>query len=196
MAVKNKLLLAQTGPKMKKVILAGILGALVSASASADTLYFAYKGFYDAYHGVLKPNESLTGHFVANDLNNDGAYSKNELVSLKIGRLNLENVCESYSDGYFISYCVKAFSYSASEGLTIDAYRNVSVEYNAHYNSVKTGEFYKYTWHGYDSGHITSWTWTPETKFVTSTSPVPEPASIAMLGLGLGTLMLARRRRR
>ncbi|QGZ40107.1 putative secreted protein with PEP-CTERM sorting signal [Pseudoduganella flava] len=177
----------------KKIAAVVVAYAWSIASAFAEDFHVEYVGFYDAYAHAFLPTARLDLEFRAEDYNQDGTYSLDELTWFAMGRIYAEGGgCMYYS-------CVDQFSYKPGTLPIYSARYHMSDERFQYNSAVKSGEYYTddnyYVWR--DEEHL-RWEWTSATRtWINGVPVVPEPAAYAMWGLGLaGMLAMGRWRGR
>ncbi len=173
--------------------------ALVAASttnlahAEVETWVFQYRGFfhthvegsegYEERTAAWEPNSLTTGRFVAEDSNQDGSFSRNEVRSL-------------WLDGQEYLGDIGQFNFSRTGGLQFDAGKFFMGDDWLHWGKSEfdTTQGWRSEWHVHSWSTYDTFALTPQTTF-TIFQPVPEPETYAMLGLGLLGLAGLRRLR-
>lgn len=176
---------------LKKLMMAAATVACASAGAAERTFEVVYQGFHAEHAGVFQADKTVEVLIKVDDLNGDGDYSHDELVSLQSGKIGYYGYCG-------IIDCVTGFSWEAGKEPDYYAAYTYLNSFDYTLSDIYTGheinEFYQST-NGFRYDY--TWTWTDATTTtITEISPVPEPAQYGMLAAGLaGMVVLARRRR-
>lgn len=182
---------------MKQWIAIALLAATSAAQAEVAHFNVKYQGFYDEQAGAFNPDLVLSARFDADDLNGDGTYSVDELISFRFDSIYWGQSNTGCRFDYPTQTCLDSFTYTLGDAPSFSASMYVSDEMRPWSMSIETGKRYGYA--NFGSGESTEWTWTGATQTYVngvSVSPVPEPAQYGMLAAGLGLLALARRQRR
>ncbi|WBS02414.1 PEP-CTERM sorting domain-containing protein [Pseudoduganella sp. SL102] len=170
---------------------AAALAACAHAGAAERVFEVVYQGFYAEHDAVFEADTTLEVLITVNDLDGDGSYSHEELVSLESGNINYYGFCGAIT-------CVTAFGWDAGgEPRYFASYTNQNgLDYTSStiYAGKSFTDFYQSSF-GFRYDY--EWTWTDATTTtITDVTPVPEPAQYGMLAAGLaGMLALGRRRR-
>lgn len=177
---------------MSRTFLCALLAAC-ALPAHGETWHFEYQGFHDSIAGAFLPERKLTGSFVGQDADGDGALVRAEITSLVVEGVDFI-ACESHSNEYY--HCsTEAFAYQDG---------TLSFAVGQHGRDpegwIGGGHFYtsgEREWrYAYRLDHYEEWQyhWTPETTFVISSAP--EPGTWALLLAGLPLVLHAVRRKR
>jgi hypothetical protein len=191
---------------MLKKLAAGLalMGCALSSHAEVQGFDWSFSGFVPhwssemdpaGYDGPFNLNTTLTGRFFAEDRDQDGSFSRSEVISFSVGNQSMLN-CTGQQ-----RCALSSFSFTPGSVLSFDAYN--SSEYG------KYGSGWSRTTHSYTTGNrfYTMWEndwsqsgasgsvekFTSETRF--AISAVPEPQTWLMLGAGIALLGVVKRRR-
>jgi hypothetical protein len=182
-----------------------LMGSALSSQAAVQGFDWTYTGFLPSYssenspapsYRPFDPNNVLQGRFYAEDLDNNGTFSRAEVTSFTIGG-------ESFMGCAGVRRCdLFDLSYTPGSPLQFDAYDSTvfgvwgSGSWETTTNSYLAGKsfyaVYEREWSPV-GGVIYRYKFTPETKF--AISPVPEPQTWLMLGAGIALLGAVKRRR-
>jgi hypothetical protein len=174
---------------LKKLMIASALSACTSAGAAERTFEFTYQGFFAEHENAFEGDKILKVEITVNDLNGDGSYSHDELVSLLAGNIQNHGFCGFMS-------CVTGFSWTpGSEPSYFASYawdNTVDFTQSTIHSGDEFTEFFASNGFNYDL----TWKWTDATQgTVKEITAVPEPASYGMLAAGLVTIAALGRRR-
>ena len=180
---------------LKKLIVVGALAASTLAHAEVKDLQVVFKGFIDERTNTFNPNGRLQAFFSVDDLNNDGSYSLDEVVSFQAGSI----YGTGCGDDYPVFRCLSSFSYTPGSAPTFQAEYAVHDEMFYRSESWNTGVSYSNSFSSmWGNSYYYGYRWTAETQtyVLSATAAVPEPEQYAMLGLGLAGLLAFSRRKR
>ncbi|GGB97266.1 PEP-CTERM sorting domain-containing protein [Pseudoduganella buxea] len=180
---------------LKKLIVVGALAASTLAHAEVKDLQVVFKGFINERTNTFDPNGRLQAFFSVDDLNNDGNYSLDEVLSFQAGSITGPGCGEQYP----VYSCLSSFSYTPGNAPTFQAEYAVHDEFFYISQSWNTGVSYSNSFSSeWGNSYYLGYRWTPETKayVLSATAAVPEPEQYAMLGLGLAGLLAFSRRKR
>lgn len=159
----------------------------------AETWHFEYQGFYDSFAGTFLADRTMTGSFIGQDHDGDGAIALAEITSLVLDGFDYV-ACASQSNEYWqcgaeaFSYRDGTLSFTAGlsatdpEGWVGGGHLYIAGEREYRYD-FRPGYFEE-----------REYTWTPETRFAISAAP--EPGTWALLLAGVPLALYAARRRK
>lgn len=173
---------------------AALAACAAAAQAGPIEFQFSYTGFYDKVSDRFDPAALIAGSFIADDLNRDGLFAKEELISFKHNGSNDYIGC-GVGDQYYWKCTIDRFGYRVGGPLKFATTWSITdVSYQVSSATI-TGEEYVYN---YRSGNVVDnrgWLWTGQTAFaIKALNPVPEPFSLALVALGAAAMGAARRR--
>ncbi|NHZ78794.1 PEP-CTERM sorting domain-containing protein [Massilia sp. CCM 8695] len=155
-----------------------------TAQAVPSKFTFSYTGFFDKEADRFDPAAVIAGSFIADDLNRDGLFSANELISFKYNDSNDYIGC-GVGDQYFWHCTIERFGYRIGGPLKFfTTWSTADVGYQINSSTI-TGEEYVYNYRSANHSQTHSLLWTGQTALVVSAlNPVPEPSSLALVVLG------------
>lgn len=179
-----------------------LIGAAALASCAAVAhagpieFQFSYTGFYDKVSNQFDPAALIAGSFIADDLDRDGLFAKEELISFKHNGSNDYIGC-GVGDQYFWKCSIERFGYRIGGPLKFSTTWSISdVSYQVTSSTI-TGEEYVYNYRSPNGFNSSGLIWTEQTVFaISALNAVPEPLSLALMAIGALGLGAARRHRR
>jgi hypothetical protein len=175
---------------------AALAGCTAAAQAGPIEFQFSYTGFYDKVSDRFDPAALIAGSFIADDLNRDGLFAKEELISFKHNNSNDYIGC-GVGDQYFWKCSIDRFGYRLGGPLKFATTWSISdVSYQVNSSTI-TGEEYVYNYRSANGVDNRGLIWTGQTTFaINAVNAVPEPFSLALIAIGAASLGAARWRRR
>lgn len=176
---------------LKKMMIAAAAAACASAGAAERTFEVVYQGFYAEHDSAFEPDRTLEVLLKVDDLDGDGNYSHDELVSLESDNINYYGYCGAIT-------CVTGFAWEAGQLPSYFASYTNQNGFDYTSSTIHTGHsFTDFYQSSFGFRYDYEWSWTDATTTtITEVTPIPEPAQYGMLAIGLaGIGALARRRR-
>lgn len=175
---------------------AALAACTAAAQAGPIEFQFSYTGFYDKVTDRFDPAALIAGSFIADDVNRDGLFAKEELISFKHNGSNDYIGC-GVGDQYFWKCSIDRFGYRIGGPLKFATTWSISdVGYQVNSSTI-TGEEYVYNYRSANGVDNRGLIWTGQTTFaINAVNAVPEPVSLALIAIGAAGLGAARWRRR
>jgi hypothetical protein len=173
---------------MWKTLLCAVLLAsgTIHLPADAETFWdFKYMGFLDGTDKTFHPEYTLPGFFAGTDSNGNDLLQLSELTRFHVDGIEYTEQAGGHP-GCPYNWCqVESFSYGSISGkLQFSTGWGYTDENGTGYGGAATtvgDSFFAYSYGGGNSGDLTRWQWTDQTRFEISPSPVPEPSSATFL---------------
>ncbi|MDQ1813907.1 PEP-CTERM sorting domain-containing protein [Massilia sp. CCM 9210] len=178
-----------------RFISAAVLAACTAAAQAGPIEFkFSYTGFFDKEADRFDPAAVIAGSFIADDVNQDGLFAANELLSFKHNNSNDYIGC-GVGDQYFWKCTIERFGYRIGGPLKFSTtWSMTDVGYQI-YSSTITGEEYVYNYRNAGGVQTRGLLWTGQTAFaISQVNAVPEPAPLALMALGAAGIGAARMR--
>jgi hypothetical protein len=177
---------------MCKTLLCAILLAsgTIHLSAGAETFWdFKYTGFLDDADKKFHPEYTLAGFFSGTDTNADQLLQLSELSRFNFDAIEYTEQRGGHSGCPYNSCQIQSFRFNPISGkLQFSAEWDYEDENGVGYSEGATtvgDRVSHYSYGGGDSGNLTLWRWTDQTRFDISPAPVPELSTGALLLAGL-----------